>query len=89
MLKEMKRKDDILPKLMASTGSHDDLFSKEISKYEHICQEIASNLEVQEQFLMHIQAQNDEFASIFNLKDYKGIAWQMQIMQSSSVLSVF
>ncbi|KAL8470857.1 hypothetical protein ACS0TY_033433 [Phlomoides rotata] len=71
MLKEMKRKDDILPKLMASTGSHDDLFRKEISKYEHICQEIASNLEVQEQFLMHIQAQNDEFAAIFNLEDYK------------------
>ncbi|KAL0430203.1 UNVERIFIED_CONTAM: Vacuolar-sorting protein BRO1 [Sesamum radiatum] len=71
MLKEMKRKDDILPKLMTSTGSHEDLFRKEISKYDHVCEEIAKNLEAQEQLLMHIQAQNDEFAAIFNLEDYK------------------
>ncbi|KAG9133090.1 hypothetical protein Leryth_018652 [Lithospermum erythrorhizon] len=49
MLKEMKRKDDILPKLMAFTGSHEDLFRKEISKYDQICQEIAQNIEAQEQ----------------------------------------
>ncbi|XP_022873879.1 vacuolar-sorting protein BRO1-like [Olea europaea var. sylvestris] len=55
MLKEMKRKDDILPKLMTSTGSYEDLFRKEISKYDHICQEITKNLEAQEQLLMQIQ----------------------------------
>ncbi|XP_042036599.1 vacuolar-sorting protein BRO1-like [Salvia splendens] len=71
MLKEMKRKDDILPKLMATAGSHEDLFRKEISKYDNICDEIAKNLGAQEQLLMHIQAQNDEFAAIFNLEDYK------------------
>ncbi|KAL3830833.1 hypothetical protein ACJIZ3_019635 [Penstemon smallii] len=71
MLKEMKRKDDILPKLMTSTGSHEDLFRKEISKYDHICEDIAQNLDAQGQLLMHIQAQNDEFAAIFNLEDYK------------------
>ncbi|XP_075089470.1 LOW QUALITY PROTEIN: vacuolar-sorting protein BRO1 [Nicotiana tabacum] len=71
MLKEMKRKDDILPKLMTSTGSHEDLFRKEIAKYDHICEEIAQNLEAQEQLLLQIQAQNEEFASIFNLEDYK------------------
>ncbi|KAL3644688.1 bck1-like resistance to osmotic shock [Castilleja foliolosa] len=71
MLKEMKRKDDILPKLMTFTGSHEDLFRKEISKYDGICQDIAQNLEAQDQLLMHIQAQNDEFAAIFNLEDYK------------------
>ncbi|KAK6122381.1 hypothetical protein DH2020_043891 [Rehmannia glutinosa] len=65
MLKEMKRK------LMTFTGSHEDLFRKEISKYANICEEIAQNLEAQEQLLMHIQAQNDEFAAIFNLEDYK------------------
>ncbi|KAK6122322.1 hypothetical protein DH2020_043942 [Rehmannia glutinosa] len=65
MLKEMKRK------LMTFTGSHEDLFRKEISKYDNICEEIAQNLEAQEQLLMHIQAQNDEFAAIFNLEDYK------------------
>ncbi|MCD9639715.1 bck1-like resistance to osmotic shock [Datura stramonium] len=71
MLKEMKRKDDILPKLMTSTGSYEDLFRKEIAKYDHICEEISQNIEAQEQLLLQIQAQNDEFASIFNLEDYK------------------
>ncbi|ONI31586.1 hypothetical protein PRUPE_1G321000 [Prunus persica] len=71
MLKEMKRKDDILPKLMTSTGSYEDLFRKEISKYDHICEDIAQNIEAQEQLLLQIQAQNDEFAAIFNLEDYK------------------
>ncbi|KAK7343453.1 hypothetical protein VNO77_12207 [Canavalia gladiata] len=71
MLKEMKRKDDILPKLMTSTGSYDDLFKKEVAKYDHICEEIAQNIEAQEQLLLQIQAQNDEFSVIFNLEDYK------------------
>ncbi|CAJ1977444.1 unnamed protein product [Sphenostylis stenocarpa] len=71
MLKEMKRKDDILPKLMTSTGSYDDLFKKEIAKYDHICEEIAQNIEAQEQLLLQIQAQNEEFSVIFNLEDYK------------------
>ncbi|XP_014513876.1 vacuolar-sorting protein BRO1 [Vigna radiata var. radiata] len=71
MLKDMKRKDDILPKLMTSTGSYDDLFKKELAKYDHICDEIAQNIEAQEQLLLQIQAQNDEFSAIFNLEDYK------------------
>ncbi|PON71039.1 BRO1- ALIX V-shaped domain containing protein [Trema orientale] len=71
MLKDMKRKDDILPKLMISTGSHEDLFRKEISKYDHICEEIAQNIDAQEQLLLQIQAQNEDFSAIFNLEDYK------------------
>ncbi|KAI4357713.1 hypothetical protein L6164_001645 [Bauhinia variegata] len=71
MLKDMKRKDDILPKLMTSTGSYEDLFKKEIAKYDHICEDIAQNIEAQEQLLLQIQAQNDEFSAIFNLEDYK------------------
>ncbi|KAL0914151.1 hypothetical protein M5K25_017660 [Dendrobium thyrsiflorum] len=71
MLKEMKRKDDILPKLMAGTGSLEELFRNEISKYDHICEEIGKNMKAQEQLLLQIQAQNDEFTSVFNLDDYK------------------
>lgn len=71
MLKEMKRKDDILPKLMTSTGSYEDLFKKEISKYDHICEEISQNIQAQEQLLMQIQAQNDQFSVVFNLEDFK------------------
>ncbi|KAJ0037824.1 hypothetical protein Pint_22192 [Pistacia integerrima] len=71
MLKEMKRKDDILPKLMTITGSYEDLFRKEISKYDRICEDIAHNIEAQEQLLYQIQAQNEEFSATFNLEDYK------------------
>ncbi|XP_043701088.1 vacuolar-sorting protein BRO1-like isoform X2 [Telopea speciosissima] len=71
MLKEMKRKDDILPKLMTSTGSYEDLFRKELAKYDHICEEISQNIEAQEQLLMQIQVQNEEFSAVFNLEDYK------------------
>ncbi|PWA91962.1 BRO1 domain, ALIX V-shaped domain protein [Artemisia annua] len=71
MLKDMKRKDDILPKLMTSTGSYEDLFRKEISKYNHICEEISQNLQAQEQLLLQIQAQNREFAGTFNIEDYR------------------
>lgn len=71
MLKEMKRKDDILPKLMTSTGSYEDLFRKEIAKYDLICEDIGQNIEAQEQLLLQIQAQNDQFAAVFNIEDYK------------------
>lgn len=47
--------DDILPKLMAGVGSHDDLFKKEISKYDPVCAEIADNIVAQEQLLLQIQ----------------------------------
>lgn len=47
--------DDILPKMMANTGSQEDLFKKEISKYDQICEEIAHNIEEQEQLLLQIQ----------------------------------
>ncbi|KAL5726652.1 bck1-like resistance to osmotic shock [Ranunculus cassubicifolius] len=71
MLKDMRRKDDILPKLMISAGSYDDLFRKEISKYDHICEEISQNIVAQEQLLFQIQAQNGQFAAVFNIEDYK------------------
>ncbi|KAJ6988136.1 hypothetical protein D5086_016533 [Populus alba] len=71
MLKEMKRKDDVLPKLMTSTGSYEDLFRKEIAKYDPIREDIAQNIEAQEQLLLQIQAQNEEFSAVFNLEDYK------------------
>lgn len=47
--------DDILPKLMTCNGSHEDLFRKEIAKYDHICEEIAQNIKAQEQLLIQIE----------------------------------
>ena len=40
---------------MTSTQSYEDLFKKEIAKYDHICDEIAQNIEAQEQLLLQIQ----------------------------------
>lgn len=50
--------DNILPKLMASTVSQEDLFKKEISKYDQICEEISQNINAQEQLLLQIQVIN-------------------------------
>ena len=47
--------DDVLPKLMTSAGSYEDLFRKEIAKYDPICEDIAQNIEGQEQLLLQIQ----------------------------------
>lgn len=40
---------------MTSTGSYEELFKKELSKYDHICEDIAQNIEAQEQLLLQIQ----------------------------------
>jgi len=40
---------------MAGVGSHDDLFKKEMAKYDPICADIADNIEAQEQLLLQIQ----------------------------------
>lgn len=40
---------------MTSPGSYDDLFKKEIAKYDNISEEIAQNIEAQEQLLLQIQ----------------------------------
>jgi programmed cell death 6-interacting protein len=46
-LKEMKTKDDILPKLMASSDDHDALFAKEIAKYQPIKELVEKNCAAQ------------------------------------------
>jgi programmed cell death 6-interacting protein len=40
---------------MTSTGSYEDLFRKEIAKYDPIREDIAQNIEAQEQLLLQIQ----------------------------------
>eukprot|EP00250_Pteridium_aquilinum_P010073 c19135_g1_i1 orf=271-2889(+) len=70
-LKELKRKDNILPKLLSSPGSCDDLFKKELAKYDPICLEVSKNVEAQERLLQQIMMQNKAFAAVFNLEDYK------------------
>lgn len=70
MLKDMKRKDNILPKLMTTSGSYEDLFKKEMGKYDQVSQEVARNIENQERLFHQIKMHNDAFAATFNLKDF-------------------
>jgi hypothetical protein len=46
--------DDILPKLLGCTSS-DELFKKEIEKYNPICEEINKHIQIMEQLLLQIQ----------------------------------
>ena len=40
---------------MSTSGSPDDLFKKEIMKYDPLCLEISQNIEAQERLLLQIQ----------------------------------
>jgi programmed cell death 6-interacting protein len=71
-LKDMKLKDNILLKLMSTSGPYDDLFQKELGKYDTISVEVGSNIEAQEQLLQQIRTLNDTFCSMFEWEDYKG-----------------
>ena len=55
---------------MSSTGSNEDLFKKEISKYDEICEEIAQNIDAQEQilFLIHVIVSLIYFSFAFQKK---------------------
>eukprot|EP00245_Coleochaete_scutata_P013859 TRINITY_DN574_c0_g2_i2.p1 TRINITY_DN574_c0_g2~~TRINITY_DN574_c0_g2_i2.p1 ORF type:complete len:730 (-),score=195.09 TRINITY_DN574_c0_g2_i2:235-2424(-) len=70
-LKDMKRKDDILPSLMTCTGSYDDLFKRNIAKYDPLCQEVQKNVEAQEYLMRQIQAQSEAFHKAFNVSEHK------------------
>lgn len=71
MLKDMKRKENILPKLMSTSGSYEDLFKRELGKFDPICQEISKNVEAQEKLLQQIKMQNGAYAAVFNLEEFR------------------
>lgn len=65
---------------MTSTGSYEDLFRREITKYDHICEDIAQNIDAQEQLLLQIQV-----CSFFLLCTFP----TLQILQSRITLLNF
>ncbi|KAJ3706525.1 hypothetical protein LUZ61_010230 [Rhynchospora tenuis] len=87
-LKELKTKDDILPKLLGGASSEDDLFKKEIEKYNPICEEISKHIEIIEQLLSQIQAQNIEFVNQFRLVEYK-ISFEQSLEQIRNAVAKF
>lgn len=47
--------DNILPKLMTTSGSYEELFKKELAKFDPICIEVAKNVDAQERLLQQIK----------------------------------
>ncbi|GAQ78280.1 Endosomal targeting BRO1-like domain-containing protein [Klebsormidium nitens] len=71
-LKSMKQKDNILPRLMTYSGSYEELFKKELAKYDAITADVQSNVARQEELLKLIKDQNDLFVQAFQLAEYRG-----------------
>lgn len=78
MLKEMQRKDDILPKLMTTNGPFEDILNKELLKYEPVCTKIDKNINEQNILLFQIQIQNDDFVVAFGINNYKASVEESQ-----------
>eukprot|EP00850_Spirogloea_muscicola_P014537 SM000105S13882 [mRNA] locus=s105:279655:285368:- [translate_table: standard] len=70
MLKDMKRKDNILNHLLTTSGSYEDLFKRELAKYDPVCAEVSQNVQAQQNLLQEIKTQCDIFAVAFNLRDH-------------------
>eukprot|EP00873_Tetraselmis_striata_P008261 jgi/Tetstr1/428525/TSEL_001855.t1 len=70
-LKELKAKDDILPKLMAASDDHDALFAKEIAKYQPIRELVDKNCAAQDQCLATLQQNHQRFMSLYGVDDWR------------------
>lgn len=66
-IREEKGSDDILPKLMRTNKSPDDLFEKEIKKFDQFQEEINSNKEEQNKVLQRLKSAHAEFARAYNV----------------------
>eukprot|EP00191_Tetraselmis_sp_GSL018_P024919 CAMPEP_0177627274 /NCGR_PEP_ID=MMETSP0419_2-20121207/31113_1 /TAXON_ID=582737 /ORGANISM="Tetraselmis sp., Strain GSL018" /LENGTH=411 /DNA_ID=CAMNT_0019128411 /DNA_START=56 /DNA_END=1287 /DNA_ORIENTATION=- len=70
-LKAMKEKDNILPKLMASSSDHEALFDAEIAKYNPIRDQVTRNCSTQDQVLRDIAQNYNKFVTLFGVADWR------------------
>eukprot|EP00898_Chlorokybus_atmophyticus_P004865 jgi/Chlat1/537/Chrsp103S01115 len=71
MLKDMKQKDNILPQLMSTTESYDNLFRRELGKYEQARANVAQNIRTQQDLLRQIDGQQRAFRQAYQVDDWK------------------
>ena len=57
--------------MMNAMGSREDLFKRELGKYDPIVREVESNVAAQRQTLQRLEAQFQAFSSAFNFPEYK------------------
>jgi hypothetical protein len=65
-LRDMKEKDNILPKIMAAAESYDTLFAREIAKYDGIKADVEANVQRSQQLLGQIAAANQKFRRVLS-----------------------
>lgn len=71
-LKDMKNRDNLLPKLVATgVGSHEDLFKVELQKYDVLVNDVAENIKKQQELLDYIREALDSFKQTFDIPAWK------------------
>ncbi|GAX77401.1 hypothetical protein CEUSTIGMA_g4847.t1 [Chlamydomonas eustigma] len=71
-IKEMKQKDNVLPKLMATVPqSHEALFASEMKKYDGLEEDVNRNLEFQGKVLTEVEANAMAFQNIFDVNGWR------------------
>mmetsp|Transcript_26634 Transcript_26634/g.32339 ORF Transcript_26634/g.32339 Transcript_26634/m.32339 type:complete len:930 (-) Transcript_26634:134-2923(-) len=71
-LRSLKESDDILPKMMAVvTDNHDDLFAKELQKYDQVKEAVAENVKKQKHLCQKLNEQQELFRKVFQVDEWK------------------
>ena len=70
-LKERKAGDDVLPKLLASTGDMEILFKTELAKYDDLVKGVEENVTKQRQMLDAVAAANSTFKENYSFSDWR------------------
>ncbi|GFR44800.1 hypothetical protein Agub_g6135, partial [Astrephomene gubernaculifera] len=72
-LKELKNRDNVLPRLMATPGGpqQDALFKEELKKYDPLIADVDKNLAAQESLLAATGAANATFRALFDVNGWR------------------
>eukprot|EP00208_Stichococcus_sp_RCC1054_P002835 CAMPEP_0206140322 /NCGR_PEP_ID=MMETSP1473-20131121/9097_1 /ASSEMBLY_ACC=CAM_ASM_001109 /TAXON_ID=1461547 /ORGANISM="Stichococcus sp, Strain RCC1054" /LENGTH=740 /DNA_ID=CAMNT_0053534441 /DNA_START=308 /DNA_END=2527 /DNA_ORIENTATION=- len=70
-LKAEKVRDNVLPKIMAASEGHSELFQREIAKYDTLKADIAGNVQRQNQLLELIGTKQAAFRSAFGFDEWR------------------
>jgi len=70
-LNDMKFKDNILPQLMSSSDSEENIFKEQLSKYKPLQDAVAASLASQEPLLKALGDRHAEFVSVFGIPEWR------------------
>lgn len=70
-LKEERNRDNILPKLMASSGRSDNIFTDELKKYDELKVNVDSNVARQSELLVVINKNTAAYRQAFGFREWR------------------